>query len=268
MLLQRATLDPNLWAFGQTTGDGAGSIPAAVRRGIRGRYENKCAFCGEAEYSDAELDSRVQPKLSCAHLAPRAGYFHTGFANKFDVNSMRNFILLCGSHGRKGTCHDGFDSHKLALIPDILGQAQGWKLLNAYSEWKAGDQGNSGLQLRTVTFDKFDPGMVYKRALATRLHKFVLENRRALREVPDVADMIGAVRDLSMTESCRGQRETEAAVEFPSSEFSQAQASQPVKQCVVVPPRAGRGVLVPPRTFQQSRTPFLFDKRQVAVTRL
>ena len=138
--------------FGQTTGDGAGSIPAAVRRGIRGRYENRCAFCGEAEYSDAELDSRVQPKLSCAHLAPRAGYFHTGFANKFDVNSMRNFILLCGSHGRKGTCHDGFDSHKLALIPDILGQVQGWKLLNAYSEWKAGDQGNSGLQLRTVTF--------------------------------------------------------------------------------------------------------------------
>ena len=103
----------------------------------------------------------MQPKLSCAHLAPRAGYFHAGFANKFDVNSMRNFILLCGSHGRKGTCHEGFDSHKLALIPDILGQAQDWKLLNAYSECKAGDQGNSGLQLRTVTFDKFDPGMVY-----------------------------------------------------------------------------------------------------------
>ena len=42
-----------------------------------------------------------------------------------------------------------------------------------------------------------------------------------------MADMIAVVRDLSMTESCRGQRETEAAVEsvFPSSEFSQAQAS-------------------------------------------
>ena len=178
MLLQRAHLDPNLSAFGQTTGDGAGTIPAAVKHGIRRRYENKCAFCGEAEYSDAE---HVQPKLSCAHLAPRAGYFQAGFANKFDVNSMRNFILLCGSHGRKGTCHDGFDSHKLALIPDILGQAQGWKLLNAYSDWKAGDPGNSGLQLRTVTFDKFYPGMVYKRALATRLQVRFGKRSRAQR---------------------------------------------------------------------------------------
>ncbi|CAE7205928.1 unnamed protein product, partial [Symbiodinium sp. CCMP2592] len=127
MLLQRATLDPNLSAFGQTTGDGAGTIPSAVKRGVRRRYENKCAFCGEDEYSDAMRG--VQPKLSCAHLAPRAGYFQEGFANNFDVNSLRNFILLCGSHGRKGTCHYGFDSHKLALIPDVLGQAQGWKVL-------------------------------------------------------------------------------------------------------------------------------------------
>ena len=250
MLLQRATLDPNLSAFGQTTGDGAGTTPSAVKRGVRRRYENKCAFCGEDEYSDARR--AVQPKLSCAHLAPRAGYFQDGFANNFDVNSLRNFILLCGSHGRKSTCQDGFDSHKLALIPDV--QAQGWKVLQAYRDWKAGDQGNSGLQLHKVSFDKFRPDMVYKRALATRLHKFVLENRRVLGDVPNMANMTGAVRDLSMTESCRGQRETEAAVEsvFPSSEFSQAPASQPVEQCVVVPPRAGLGVVVPPRTFQQS----------------
>ena len=207
--------------------------------------------------SDSGRSPGGNRKLSLAHLAPRAGYFQSGFASRFDVNSLRNFILLCGSHGKKGTCHGGLDSHKLALIPDVkLGQAQSWKVLHNYRGWTACNSADSRLQLRDVTFE-FNPDMVYKRALATRLHKFVLDNGRALRDIPDIASMIGAVIDLSMTESLRGRRESEAEMNsvFPSTEFSQAPVPRQEaasQQRVVVPPRAGCGVVVLPRNFQQS----------------
>ena len=186
-------------------------------------------MCGTTENSDSECGPRGNRKLPLAHLAPRAGYFQSGFARRFDVNSPRNFILLCGSHGKKGTCHDGFDSHKLALVPAVkLRQAQRWKVLHNYCGWKASNSADSHLQLHDVTFDKFNPDMVYKRALATRLNKFVLDNGRALRDIPGIASMTGAVRDLSMTESLRGQRDSEAEMDsvFPSAEVSQAPVPQ------------------------------------------
>lgn len=46
MLLQRATVDPNLRAFDQTTGRGTDKIRLNVKQAIRVQYDNKCAFCG------------------------------------------------------------------------------------------------------------------------------------------------------------------------------------------------------------------------------
>ena len=48
----------------------------------------------------------------------------------------RNYLLLCGSHGVKGTCHDGFDSHKLALIPSVGLRPTAWTVLSCYEGWK------------------------------------------------------------------------------------------------------------------------------------
>lgn len=127
MLLQRATVDPNLRAFDQTTGRGTDKIRLNVKQAIRVQYDNKCAFCGV---------SQSEKGLSCAHLASREGYFTEGYHSKFDIHSPRNYLLLCGSHGVKGTCHDGFDSHKLALIPSVGLRPTAWTVLSCYEGWK------------------------------------------------------------------------------------------------------------------------------------
>lgn len=88
MLLQRATVDPNLRAFDQTTGRGTDKIRLNVKQAIRVQYDNKCAFCGV---------SQSEKGLSCAHLASREGYFTEGYHSKFDIHSPRNYLLLCGS---------------------------------------------------------------------------------------------------------------------------------------------------------------------------
>ena len=253
MLLDRATRDPNFNAFGQTTGDGAGTIPPPVKCAIRNRYHDKCAFCGTEEISTAEAKLGVQKKLSCAHLATRSGYFQNGYTSRFQVQSLRNYILLCGSSGDKGTCHDGFDSHKLALIPDA-GLGQGWKVLSNYCHWKA--NAISSARVRSPAFGSFDGSMVYKRTLATRLHRFFVGNRDACDGIPHFAETVGAVRDLSMSESCRGHREAAVMPTSTNDDSLALLASRPsdhhleVPGPKVVPPRAGRpaaGQVVPSR---------------------
>ena len=230
MLLQRATDDPNLRAFDQTTRRGTDKIPPSVKQAIRAQYDNKCAFCGEFESGK---------RLSCAHLASREGYFTEGYQSKFDIHSPRNYLLLCGSHGVKGTCHDGFDSHKLALIPSVgLRLRETWTVLSCYEGWKNNRQNEALPQMHQPCFT-FNSKLVYRRALATRLHKFFLDNRPECDKIPQFVDTVGAIADLSKTESL-----CESACLVSSEPTSEPLASHGSQSLA---PPAGLGVVVPPR---------------------
>lgn len=229
MLLQRATVDPNLRAFDQTTGRGTDKIRLNVKQAIRVQYDNKCAFCGV---------SQSEKGLSCAHLASREGYFTEGYHSKFDIHSPRNYLLLCGSHGVKGTCHDGFDSHKLALIPSVGLRPTAWTVLSCYEGWK-NNRENEALPQMHQPYFTFNSKLVYRRALATRLHKFFLDNRPACDKIPQFVDTVGAKADLSKTESLR-----ESACLVSSEPTSEPLASDGSPSLA---PPAGLGVVVPPR---------------------
>ena len=256
--MRQALLDPNLSAFDQTTGHGTEDIPQPVKAKIRTRYGNKCAFCG---LSETLLTSPQKPrKLSCAHLSPRPQNFNQGFRGEFRVTSERNFLLLCGAHGKKDSCHDGFDSHKLALLPACFGQP--WTVLSCYGSRR---EESNGPQLQQPAFRNFSEHMLYYRALATRLHKFYVENAKACEQMPNFGAMVSGIRDVSLAESRRGTRDRSALSSdcvlsdlSPSASAVEPHALQRVDDTsvlqtstpVVVPPRWPKPKVVPPRQSQ------------------
>ncbi|CAE7884352.1 unnamed protein product [Symbiodinium necroappetens] len=258
VFMRQALLDPNLSAFDQTTGHGTEDIPQPVKAKIRTRYGNKCAFCG---LSETLLTSPQKPrKLSCAHLSPRPQNFNQGFRGEFRVTSERNFLLLCGAHGKKDSCHDGFDSHKLALLPACFGQP--WTVLSCYGSRR--EEGH-GPQLQQPAFRNFSEHMLYYRALATRLHKFYVENAKACEQMPNFGAMVSGIRDVSLAESRRGTRDRSALSSdcvlsdlSPSASAVEPHALQRVDDTsvlqtstpVVVPPRWPKPKVVPPRQSQ------------------
>eukprot|EP00439_Symbiodinium_sp_Y106_P072346 s1030_g13.t1 len=203
IFMHQALKDPNLSVFAQTTGQGTEGIPKQVKANIRKTYGNRCAFCG---LSETVLTSEKKPrKLSCAHLSPHVKNFNQGFKGKFQVTSERNFLLLCGSHGKTGSCRDGFDSHRLALLPACLERK--WTLLSCYSSGKFRTEEGNVPQRHQPAFQEFTERMLYNRVLATRLHKFYVENAKSCEKMPNFGGMVSGVRDVSLAESRRGTRE-------------------------------------------------------------
>ena len=120
--------------------------------------------------------------------------------------------------------------------------------------WKA--NAISSARVRSPAFGSVEGNMVYKSALATRLHRFFVENRDACDSIPHFAETVGAVRDLSMSESCCGHREAAVMPTSTSDDSLAIPASRPSDHHLdvpgprVVPPRPGRpaaGQVVPSR---------------------
>ena len=263
IFMHQALKDPNLSVFAQTTGQGTEGIPKQVKANIRKTYGNRCAFCG---LSETVLTSEKKPrKLSCAHLSPHVKNFNQGFKGKFQVTSERNFLLLCGSHGKTGSCRDGFDSHRLALLPACLERK--WTLLSCYSSGKFRTEEGNVPQRHQPAFQEFTERMLYNRVLATRLHKFYVENAKSCEKMPNFGGMVSGVRDVSLAESRRGTREGTSTVScddcgvsaLPSSVSASGSQLQQVGETpvfqtsgpVMVPPRWPKPRVVPARRNPQ-----------------
>eukprot|EP00971_Amphidinium_carterae_P222019 4407660-Amphidinium_carterae.1 len=91
-----------------------------------------CAFCGEPE--------GVHP-LGCAH-AIKAKTWLGSFSDTYKRCSVRNYILLCGSEGVKGSCHDCFDKDDLRLIAKGLNDDH-FELLCASEDWRGPPRGRA-----------------------------------------------------------------------------------------------------------------------------
>lgn len=154
----------------------------------------------------------------------------------------------------KGTCHDGFDSHKLALIPSVGLRPTAWTVLSCYEGWK-NNRENEALPQMHQPYFTFNSKLVYRRALATRLHKFFLDNRPACDKIPQFVDTVGAIADLSKTESLR-----ESACLVSSEPTSEPLASDGSPSLA---PPAGLGCrsATQEKAFQQS----VIDRRHFAI---
>ncbi|OLQ11492.1 hypothetical protein AK812_SmicGene4641 [Symbiodinium microadriaticum] len=197
VLRNKPAEDPNLNVFDETSGHKTVAPTDEMRARIKQRYNNRCAFCG------AEKTQEVP--VTCAHLTKRTGKYDQGFPAGFDLQSDRNFIYLCGTKGRLGTCHDGFDTHLLALLPGVLDQP--WRVISCYEHFKKQDPHAKLPQFHDPSF-RFQPNMLYNRVLSTRLRKFCQQNQRQCQNMEnseEFAKCVDVVSQLSRSASHRGR---------------------------------------------------------------
>jgi hypothetical protein len=96
--------------------DGSKSLSKQVneaKNAVKELHKNRCLACG-SDY-----------RLSAAHLVaghPKNNYdafsMLNGYKDDYNFTSVRNFIPLCGSSGENHTCHNEFDKHFMAFVPD------------------------------------------------------------------------------------------------------------------------------------------------------
>ena len=109
------------------------------------------------------------------------------------------------------------------------------------------NNGSATLQTCAASFADFAPDLLYKRVLATRLHKFYTTNTLACDAMPNFdkfAQMVSAAADLSESDSRRGEAIGQELLTSGRSSFSLSSASAPSmlseeRRVRVVPPRPG-----------------------------
>lgn len=80
----------------------------------RRAYRNRIGVC---------MGCGINSELSIAHIVShrRSATINTLFGidgnyiDEVDVESERNYLVLCGSHGQQGTCHNYFDNLQMSL---------------------------------------------------------------------------------------------------------------------------------------------------------
>ena len=106
----RLVQDPRLSFFSMAMPGSKGSHSTASKQ-IKKTYGLKCLFCGSDE------------AVTLAHLvAGNADVNYSPFGkpnyrDALDVKSPRNFILLCGTFGKRGSCHNEFDNYLIGMVP-------------------------------------------------------------------------------------------------------------------------------------------------------
>jgi hypothetical protein len=152
----RISADPRMFVFSSAIKSKNGSHKTASEYHIE--KFSTCVFCGSSEdVTMAHLISEVQESDGVSLAMFNCPHYKTDLV----VKSPRNFIRLCGTKGRRGTCHDAFDHYCLSLIYD---PAQG-----NYIIWSV--DASSGLHQKRITLStEFPP---YKRLLCWRFRKSI-----------------------------------------------------------------------------------------------
>ena len=108
---------------------GASSAPSSISSEVRlmrktYKEENTCMFCG--------CNSGTK-ELSIAHIVPSKSSAinvvfgrDNNYVDDVKLESTQNFLVLCGSHGRQGTCHNAYDNLKISLYFNISEGVYRW----------------------------------------------------------------------------------------------------------------------------------------------
>jgi hypothetical protein len=154
-----------------------------------------CAFC----HTNTE-------QVTMAHIVAGASGvdyspFSTGYKAPLDVKSPRNFLPLCGTEGRSGTCHDEFDKFRITLLYNPFDQSYSIYCLDLDNSPKAYLHG---------TIIEVDPEFPpYRRLLAWRTRKCLLEHGSKLKDKREALFLMTKFSDQSKSVATSEEDEEE-----------------------------------------------------------
>ena len=160
-------IDPRLliWNTGESSSSNTSRSSELIelRRNYRSLI-NSCMGCG--------CKTDVQKELSIAHIVANNASINSlfgkdgNYVDDVEVESIKNYLVLCGSHGKEGTCHHEYDCLKMSLY--FCKEAQVYK-------WYTADEVLAE-RVRERVFTKEDIGYKYARLLNWRTLKTVLQH--------------------------------------------------------------------------------------------
>ncbi len=83
------------------------------------QYGLRCLFCNKGAADGVQV-SRAHLVAGVKGIKYNRDFGNPPYVDQLDPTCLRNFIPLCGNHGQVGTCHDAFDSHRVALLYNSL----------------------------------------------------------------------------------------------------------------------------------------------------
>ena len=158
--------DERLSLFSKAMGRSSGKHSVASRF-IDETYGHRCLFCGETnDVTKAHIvaaNKNADYSVFCKPL----------YRDDLDVKSPRNFIPLCGTDGKEGTCHNEFDKYLMTLIYNPFeGKFAVRCLRESFPKFQLCDG-------RVVHVDANLPP--YRRLLAWRTRKCIMEHQYLIR---------------------------------------------------------------------------------------
>jgi predicted restriction endonuclease len=170
-------------------GDKGTDIPStkSLRLKVRTAYDQKCLLCGTTE------DLHVAHLVSHNSTMDYSRFQRPIYKTSFDPSSIRNRILLCGTKGVRGSCHDLFDNFKITIVYDALSSL--YRALVVMEDTNRPSFKVSQNWELTFPPNMKEEYMPYKRLLAWRTRKCAMASAPFLS--PDVLTSLVTTADLS-----------------------------------------------------------------------
>eukprot|EP00595_Chromulina_sp_UTEXLB2642_P000254 CAMPEP_0196762580 /NCGR_PEP_ID=MMETSP1095-20130614/2308_1 /TAXON_ID=96789 ORGANISM="Chromulina nebulosa, Strain UTEXLB2642" /NCGR_SAMPLE_ID=MMETSP1095 /ASSEMBLY_ACC=CAM_ASM_000446 /LENGTH=144 /DNA_ID=CAMNT_0042113867 /DNA_START=345 /DNA_END=776 /DNA_ORIENTATION=- len=111
-------MDKRLKLFLDEVGSNVQSL-SSFKKKVRHKYGNRCLLCSSENANVAHLISH-NSETNYSDFGPPK------YTDALSLDSIRNRILLCGNKGEKGTCHDKFNNHIVALLYESLALKYFW----------------------------------------------------------------------------------------------------------------------------------------------
>jgi hypothetical protein len=158
--------DDRIYFFSKAMPKSSGKHSIASRI-LDAAYGPRCLFCDET--NDVTKAHIVAGNKDVDYSV----FSKPNYIDNLDVKSPRNFIPLCGTDGKEGTCHNEFDKYLMTLLYNPLqGTFEVRCLRDSFPKYDL-------CHGRVVHIDLSNPP--YRRLLAWRTRKCILEHQPMIR---------------------------------------------------------------------------------------
>ena len=159
-------VDPRLQVWSAGAASTTGSEKSASIRTVRKDYKTNYGYCMACGCTEVVRSLTIAHIVACriSNLDALFGPDNS-YVDKIVPESLRNYLVLCGTQGEAGTCHDYYDNMRISLYYDPEVEVFKW--------YSATGVAIEGLASRVLQKDAI--GQKYLRLLAWRTLSTVLQ---------------------------------------------------------------------------------------------